>query len=196
MPRPDRGDDAVTVGDLAGQHAAGAKTQHHHGEGQRRGAPGHAEIGLHHRQHDHDRPHPDAAERADQDRDRKPGPCPARIGNEQFGISGEWSRNIHGGRNLSAPRPLGQPPRRDIGQNFAAHHVDGRVRSGDFRAAMPLPELACSEFRTLPAERGEVKTAARAISPLPVLGERSGEGRPRYAHRRHGFAATPALTLC
>jgi hypothetical protein len=30
----------------------------------------------------------------------KPDPRPARIGNEQVGISGEIRRNIHGGRNF------------------------------------------------------------------------------------------------
>ena len=97
---PDRGDDAVAVGDLAGQHAAGAESQHHHGEGQRGGAAAGGELGLHHRKRHHHRPHADAAERADQHGHGKPDPCPTRIGNEQAGISGEFRRNCHGGRNF------------------------------------------------------------------------------------------------
>jgi hypothetical protein len=117
----DRRDDTVTVGDLAGQHAAGTEAQHHHGEGERGGATGRPEIRLHHRQHDHHRPHPDAAERADQDRHGKPGPCPTRIGHEQLGISCDFSRNSHGNNNLCAAAPrvkrhgaiLGMQMRRD-----------------------------------------------------------------------------------
>jgi hypothetical protein len=65
-PEPDRGDDAVAIGDLSGQHAAGTEAEHDQGKGQRRGATGRGELRLDHRQRHHHRPHPDAAERTDQ----------------------------------------------------------------------------------------------------------------------------------
>ena len=97
---PDRGDDAVAVADLAGQHAAGAEAEHHKGKGQRGRSAGGAEFGLHHGQGHYHRPHADAAERADDHGHGKPEPRPARVGNEQVGISGERRRNIHGARNF------------------------------------------------------------------------------------------------
>ena len=112
---PDGGDDAVAVGDLAGQHRAGAESEHDHRERQRGGAAARGELGLHHGKCDHHRPHADAAERADQHGHGKPDPCPARVGNEQVGISGELRRNCHGGRNFGGKSPNVKPHCRDIG---------------------------------------------------------------------------------
>ena len=62
--------------------AAEAEAEHREGKGQRDRAAGGAELGLHHRQHNHDRPHADAADRADQHGQRKPHPGLTRVGNE------------------------------------------------------------------------------------------------------------------
>ena len=112
---PDGGDDAVAVGDLAGQHRAGTESEHDHRECQRGGAAARGELGLHHGKCHHHRPHADAAERADQHGHGKPGPCPARVGNEQVGIAGEFRRNGHGARNFVGYSPKVKPHCRDIG---------------------------------------------------------------------------------
>ena len=122
---PDRGDDAVAVGDLAGQHAAGTESEHDERERQRGGAPGRAEVALDHRQGNHHRPHADAAERADQHGHGKPGPCPARVGNEQTGISGKFRRNYHGAPNFGCLSPKVKPQWRDIGHAIAGEHRRG-----------------------------------------------------------------------
>jgi hypothetical protein len=120
---PDRDDDAVAVGDLAGQYAAGTESEHHERKGQRSGAAARAELGLDHGKCDHHRPHADAAERADQHGHGKAGPCPTRIGNEQLGISGEFRRNCHGGGNFGCKSPKVKPQWRDIGHAIAGEHL-------------------------------------------------------------------------
>jgi hypothetical protein len=112
---PDRGDDAVAVGDLAGQHAAGTEAEHQKCKRQRGGAAAGGKLALHRRQRHHHRPHSDAAERADQHGDGKPNPRPARVGNKQVGISDELGRNCHGGRNFEGQSPKVKPHCRDIG---------------------------------------------------------------------------------
>src|SRR6476646_3822783 len=99
---PNGADDAVTVGDLAGNDAAEPKTQHRHGEGERGGATRGGELALHRRQRDHNRPHADAAERADQHGYDQPYPGSARVRDESSRLRQRLRRISHNARTSAA----------------------------------------------------------------------------------------------
>ena len=140
---PDRGDDAVAVGDLAGQHRAGTEPEHHQRKGQRGGAAARGEFGLHHRKRDHHRPHADAAERADQHGHGKPASMPGAKSGTNRSESRVSSEEIATAHATSwANRPTVKPHCRDIG------HADVMGQPLDALAGSATA-LVCPDVRSL-----------------------------------------------